>query len=196
MGDTPVIAEELMLRDIETIKVYADQRRMRILQLLQKPATVKAVAAALQIAPSKLYYHINLLLQHGLIQVVGQNLESGIVEKIYQVSARRYKLINPLLMGDAIPQDAAATILGSLIEDAHHGFLQAFANRDPSEATPPRHPFLSKKAFRLTNAQLSEFHTRLATLIQDVTALGEANQSLDEPEYGLTVVFYREAEQS
>jgi DNA-binding transcriptional ArsR family regulator len=192
MTQIPSPREELLLRDLEVIKVYADQRRMQIIQILQAPTTVKAVAAAMQIAPSKLYYHIHLLVRHGLIEEVGQNLESGIVEKIYQASARQYNLINPLLLGDKLPSDAAATILSSLLGETHTEFLQAFAQRDMSEPTPPRHPFLSKKAFHLTNEQLTQLHQRLVQLIQDVSVSGETTSTAAEPGYTLTVAFYRQ----
>ena len=74
---------EKWLHDVEAIKVYADPRRLEIVRLMQEPTTVKATSAALDIAPSKLYYHIKLLLEHEIIEEVGYNIDSGIVEKIY-----------------------------------------------------------------------------------------------------------------
>jgi DNA-binding transcriptional ArsR family regulator len=191
MEQSPPIVAELTLREIAAIKVYAHTRRMRIFALLQRPATVKEIGAALGVAPSKLYYHINLLLNHGLIQVVGQSTESGIVEKIYQAAARRVNLVNPLLLGDALPADATAAILDTLVEEAQQELRQALAQRDPTEPTPPRHPFVSKRTFRLNEDQLTALHAHLVALIQDVTALGQENAELNGPDYGLTVLFYR-----
>ena len=71
------------------------------------------------------------------------------------------------------------------------GFQQALAARDPQEATPPRHPFLSQKGVRLNDAQLTALHTRLDALIKEVTALAQENAATDEPRYELTVVFYK-----
>lgn len=185
---------DLWLRDVETIKVFADTLRLRIIKLMQEPTTVKQIAASLDLSPAKLYYHINLLQKHGLIQVVGQNLETGIVEKIYQVTARQFKLVNPLVAEGDFPDEAATALFRSMLEESTAGFLQAFANRDPNEGEPPRHPFLSSKKFRLSDAQLTTLHAQLDQLIQQVTALGVENGNSDDPTYELTLVFYQPVE--
>lgn len=182
---------ELWVEDVETIKVMADKRRLAVLRLMQQPTTVNAVANELQIAPSKLYYHVNLLEKHGLIRVIDHNIDSGIVEKIYQVTAYQFKLVNPLLRRD-LPEDTAVALFADMLEETERGFRYAYATRDTDEQTPPRHPFLSKKAFRLTDAQLTELHGKLSTLIAEVTALGEANSDSDEPLYDLTLVFFKQ----
>ncbi|MEZ4662848.1 MAG: helix-turn-helix domain-containing protein [Caldilineaceae bacterium] len=184
-------ASELWLRDVETIKVFADTLRLKIIKLMEEPATVKQVAEALDIPAAKLYYHINLLQKQGLIQVVGHNLETGIVEKIYQVTARQFKLVNPLIAGSDFPAEAASALFSNMLEETAQNFLHALAQRDASEGEPPRHPFLSKKEFRLTDAQLTTFHAQLAALIQQVTALGAENVDKDEPQFELTLVFYK-----
>ncbi|MCB0141451.1 MAG: helix-turn-helix domain-containing protein [Caldilineaceae bacterium] len=182
---------ELWLRDVETIKVFADSLRLRIVKRMEEPITVKQVAEELDIPAAKLYYHINLLQKHGLIQVVGHNLETGIVEKIYQVTARQFKLVNPLIAGAEFPAEAASALFGNMLAETAEDFLYALTQRDATEGEPPRHPFLSKKAFRLTDAQLTALHGQLDALIQQVTALGAENADLDEPQFELTLVFYK-----
>ncbi len=189
----PTLLPELWIKEIETIKVFADPLRLQLIKLLETPATVKELAVAVDIPAAKLYYHINLLQKHGLIQVVGQNLESGIVEKIYQVTARQFRLVNPLLAGDDFPVEAADAIFAAMLQEATVGFQQALATRDPAEGTPPRHPFLSQKEIRLTDGQLTAFHARLDALIKEVTALAQTNATTDESLYELTVVFYKKA---
>ena len=182
---------ELWLRDVETIKVFADSLRLKIIKRMEEPITVKQVAEELDIPAAKLYYHINLLQKHGLIQVVGHNLETGIVEKIYQVTARQFKLVNPLIAGAEFPAEAASALFGNMLAETAEDFLYALTQRDATEGEPPRHPFLSKKAFRLTDAQLTALHGQLDALIQQVTALGAENADLDEPQFELTLVFYK-----
>lgn len=183
---------ERWLHDIETIKVFADELRLKIIKLMQEPTTVKQIAEALQIPAAKLYYHINLLQKHELIQVVGHNLETGIVEKIYQVTARQFKLVNPLIAGREFPTEAASAIFSSMLAESAQHFLQALANRDATEGQPPRHPFFSKKQFRLTEVQLAALHSQLDTLIKEVTALGAENADSLEPQFELTVLFYKD----
>ncbi|MEZ4869728.1 MAG: helix-turn-helix domain-containing protein [Caldilineaceae bacterium] len=186
-------AEQWIL-DLETIKVFADPLRLKIIRLMAEPTTVKTVAEALDIAPAKLYYHVNLLHKHGLIQVVDHNLETGIVEKVYRVTARDFKLVNPLIAGPDFPAEAADAIISDMLQDALVSLRRALATRDPSAPTPPRDPFFSQKKLRLTDAQLTMLHRRLDALIQEVTALGAANADTAEPQYELTVVFYKKVE--
>lgn len=182
---------ELWLREVETIKVFADTLRLKIVKLMEEPTTVKQVAQALDVPPATLYYHINLLQKHGLIQVVDHNLDTGIVEKIYQVTARQFKLVNPLIAGQDFPAEAASALFSSMLEETAQGFLHALAHRDANEGEPPRHPFLSKKEFRLTDAQLTALHAQLDGLIRQVTELGAENADSGEPQYALTLVFYK-----
>lgn len=186
---------EQWLRDVETIKVFADPLRLKIIRLCQQPTTVKAIADTLVLPAAKLYYHVNLLHKHGLLQVVDQNLESGIVEKVYQVTARQFKLVNPLLAGDDFPTGAADAIFADMVQAAGEGLQRALATRDKSEGTPPRYPFFSQKAVRLTDAQLTLVHSRLDALIKEVTALAQENAATADPTYELTVVFYKKVEE-
>ena len=77
-----------MIENLETLKVVADPLRLRILDAFgDKPHTVKQIAKVLEIPPNKLYYHVNMLEEHGLIRVVNTRLVSGIVEKTYRATA-------------------------------------------------------------------------------------------------------------
>lgn len=78
-----ILQDEMMIEDAETLRVLADPLRLRIRELMVRPCTVKQVAAVLGIAPTKLYYHINLLEKHKLIVVVAARVVSGIIEKQY-----------------------------------------------------------------------------------------------------------------
>jgi hypothetical protein len=190
--DNPITSTpEQWIKDVETIKVFADPLRLKIIRLMAQPTTVKTIADALAIPAAKLYYHVNLLHKHGLIQVVEHNLESGIVEKVYQVTARQFKLVNPLLVGADFQAEAADAIFVDMLQSATEGFQRALAIRDQTEGTPPRHPFFSQKAVRLTNDQLTAVHARLDALIKEVTTLAQVNAVTDDPLYELTVVFYK-----
>lgn len=182
---------ELWIEDVETIKVMAHSRRMAILRLMQSPTTVNTISAELGIAASKLYYHVNLLEKNGLIQVVDHNIESGIVEKIYQVTARQFKLVNPLLRTD-LPEATADALFEDMLHTTQQDFRRAYAQRPKDEQQPPRHPFLSQKRFALTEEQLTTLHGKLTALMEEVAALGAENEASDEPTYNLTLIFFKQ----
>src|SRR5947209_14743424 len=87
-SNSDIPAETLEIDDFETLKVLADPRRKQLIDLLrQDGATVKELASSLRVSPKSLYYHVNLLLKHGLIRVVDTRLVSGITEKRYRATA-------------------------------------------------------------------------------------------------------------
>lgn len=157
---------------------------------MRQPTTVKALSAALDIAPSKLYYHIKLLLAHGLIEEVGHNIESGIVEKIYQTTALHFKLVNPLI-NSAVPAEAADALFATMLDESAQGFRRALLDGKRDGRTPPRHPFLSQKRVRLNDSQLTQFHARLVQLIEETSELAAENDLNDDPLYELTALFYK-----
>ncbi len=92
------VEKEYLVTSLETLKVMADPIRLHILEhLVAKPMTVKELAKRLGTTPTKLYYHINLMEEHGLIKVVSQRIVSGIVEKQYRTRAKSFDVDKSLL---------------------------------------------------------------------------------------------------
>src|SRR5262245_1535130 len=89
------------ISDPAVLKVVAHPLRLRILEYLRAHAgaalPVKEIAAALKSSQTKLYYHVNLLVEHGLIRVAETRLVSGIVERRYRVTAYRLSFDRSLL---------------------------------------------------------------------------------------------------
>src|SRR4051812_17141092 len=80
-----------MIADLETLRVIADPVRVQILEAsVMEPRTVKQIARLLGIPATKLYYHINMMEEHGLLRVVGTRLVSGILEKQYRATAMSF----------------------------------------------------------------------------------------------------------
>lgn len=100
-------ADELVIDNLETLKVIADQRRKLILEHFDNPSTVKEVAQKLGTSPSKLYYHVNLLEEHGLLVVTDTRIVSGIIEKQYQTAAKRFRVKAGLLSPSSEDGDAS-----------------------------------------------------------------------------------------
>jgi DNA-binding transcriptional ArsR family regulator len=85
-------AETFVIKDEAVLKVVADPLRRRILLYLGQPRTIGEVAGLLAQRPQKLHYHFELLARHGLIQVTGHRTSGNHVERLYQVSARSFRV--------------------------------------------------------------------------------------------------------
>src|SRR6266699_2543948 len=105
-------AQEMVISNFDTLKVAADPVRLRIMEvLIDNPLTVKQVARKLESAPTKLYYHVNLLEEHGLITVTGSRIVSGIIEKQYRASASSLRVDRSLLTLDGGKPDGSMDTL-------------------------------------------------------------------------------------
>ena len=194
MDDTQEIAEVYTVNNLETLKVMADPMRIQICELLlPQPLTVKQMAAELDTPATKLYYHINLLEEHGLIKVVSTRIVSGIIEKHYRTSAMRVE-VEPSLFsqntgegGDTGLSTAIESVLDSTKNDLKRSIrtgLINLANVDRDKRTV----YVVRNLSRLSREQAHEFWKRLDGLCKEFDAAPSSDP--DDNVYGLTLAFY------
>lgn len=187
-----VPVDVMTITDLDTLKVLADPLRLRIRELMTEPCTVKQVAAELDIPPTKLYYHINLLEKHGLIVVVDTRIVSGIIEKQYQVSARSVRVARALLSPSGETGDESMNLtMNTLIEDMRTDLRDSMHSDilDMSEDAPShRGVTVSSWRLALTDEQAADFHARLNELFREFRDLSE--QQRDQKDVGFFKTFF------
>ena len=96
-------ATERVISDVETLKALSDPVRLRILETMVTAAdetwTVKRLAAAMGVGPTKLYHHVNILEEREFIRVAGTRVVSGIIETSYRIAQLTVRLDRALLTG-------------------------------------------------------------------------------------------------
>jgi DNA-binding transcriptional ArsR family regulator len=165
--------ENRIIQDLETLKVVSDPLRLQVLEILRQPGTVKQVATQLDIAPTKLYYHFNLLEKHDLIRVVDTQIVSGIIEKHFQVAARCLCVDNALLSPGApdFVENLSLT-LTSLFESNRVEAIQSVTDGVCSledDAEKYRSLDAMNRRLNLDPEQAEAFYTRLEALIDEFT---------------------------
>lgn len=97
--DFPEPANEVVIHDLEALRIYFDPLRTRIIHALgQEPRTIHEVAGILDIPFTRLYYHFQLLEKHGFIRQVDARSYGGAVEeKYYQIAARMFLVDRELM---------------------------------------------------------------------------------------------------
>jgi predicted transcriptional regulator len=191
------LAVEFIVDDLEVLKVIAHNTRLDILQSLKRPKTVKDVAQKLKLPATKLYYHVNLMEKHGLIQVVEINLVSGILEKKYQVVARSYRIDNQLLVHQPAGAEDLARMLSAIFGVTQTEIQQTvqqtkqnlFQQEDDSAG------ILWRSTLRLTQEQYKTFYGRINAILDELTTLqskiAEDDTAVsDQNLYGLTIAYY------
>lgn len=83
----------IVVNRAEQIKAVADEKRIRILDLLvARSATVAELAAELREPHAKIYYHVKELERNGIIEMVQETPRAGSAEKHYRAVAHTYLL--------------------------------------------------------------------------------------------------------
>lgn len=158
--------EIMMIESLETLKVIADPLRLRLLALLRdEPRAVKQLAAALDTPLKKLYYHINLLEEHGLIRVAETRVVSGIIEKHYRVTAYRLSVDRDLLTPQAAGEEGGLDVFLSLVLDHARAEIRRSVRAGLIDltnlSTEKRGLILGRRWMRLTPRQAEEYSRRL-----------------------------------
>jgi DNA-binding transcriptional ArsR family regulator len=178
---TVKIADAMKITDLESLKVLADPLRLSILEYLMKPSTVKRIAEKLGKPPTKLYYHFNLLEQHGLIQLVDTRVVSGIIEKHYQATARSYQVDKGLLAPGSVEGDSGVEMtISGILADTKNDFLESRSQGafDVSKDAPPhRRMIMGQLRLNLTPDQIASMHERLDALLDELDVWSQANEN-------------------
>ena len=197
MSEQFQLEEQYVISDLETLKVLSDPLRLRILEAMcTGPTTVKHIAEQIGVSPKKLYYHVNLLEEHGLIVVVDTRLVSGIVEKWYHVRACSYTVDKSLLMltdEDGREFGNLEMALTSLFDAVRSDILQSAREgliKPLEEDAQRRTLYLERSVSALRPGQRQVLIERLQALL-DEFRLDELSEDEDDFElYNFTIMIY------
>lgn len=196
--ENPTIQRQLddvfVIGDLETLKVVADPLRLQILEGLRgTPRTVKDLASELGLSATRLYYHVNLLEQHGLIGVTATRLVSGIIEKQYQTTADRLTVDRALLGPDRPLQDEGLEVLLSVILDEARGEIRRSIREGRidvgEDAMQAEDLVLGRRWLRLTPDQVHDYLDRFKQLQIEFDEIAAGNGD-DAQVYELLLGFY------
>lgn len=84
--------EICLIDDPSQVQALARPLRLAVLKQLTQPATCGELAEALGETPQKIHYHLKALEGAGLVDRVDEHKVRGIMEGVYQASARSYWL--------------------------------------------------------------------------------------------------------
>jgi len=193
------LPETYTVEDIEALKILADTRRMSILESLDTPKTVKEMAEGMDVEPTKLYYHVNLLEKHRLIQIVDTKIVSGIIEKTYQRMGKRYEVDKHILATDAPSdqhiEDSLEIIFDSTKNDVRRGIKAGVIRMTDEEE--PKEALIWRMVAQLHPEQYAKFRQRMHDVLSDMQAQTTHQKSMVEGEgpqnarhFGVTVALY------
>jgi DNA-binding transcriptional ArsR family regulator len=186
--------DTFILNNVESLKVYFDPFRLKIVQLLASaPRTIHEVAEALNVPFTRLYYQFNLLEQHGIIRVVGTGPRTGAVEeKRYRIAAYNFVVARDLLTtspGEIPPHIAAAIEVvfegtRSQLEESIRAGVVDVGVYSPDPASV----MLRRTVLRLSSQQARQLHEDLNALL--MRYMDAQTSDCDTVDIGLAVAVF------
>ena len=136
----PAPEAERLISDVETLKALSDPLRLRILETMvtraDVPWSVKELAARLDVPQTRLYHHIELLVERDLLRVAEQRVVSGIIETRYQISALSLRLDPALVSGEGVGQTAAREVITTIFDETRRDLERILATPPTGDESP------------------------------------------------------------
>jgi DNA-binding transcriptional ArsR family regulator len=139
--EVDVVPDVKIIEDLATLRLLSDPLRLRLIEELgAAPTTVKELAKAMDMKPNRLYYHVNLLEEHGLVRVTQTRIVSGIVERTYALVAKHFAVSEALPLPVDVKREVTDNLLRVVGEelgdavDANVGRMQMWLTDEEREA--------------------------------------------------------------
>lgn len=183
------------ISDVETLRAISDATRMRILETMVQRRTpgwsVKELAAALELPPTRLYHHVELLLERDLVRPVERRVVSGIIETRYAAVATSFQLDRSLFAagsdeGLAVLHETLAAVFDTARSELELA-IRLGAVDASADAPPERRLLLSRGLAKLSPGRAAELRHRLTSLLEEY---GEDDGTTDAIAWGLVVALY------
>ncbi|MCE3002791.1 MAG: helix-turn-helix domain-containing protein [Xanthomonadaceae bacterium] len=159
----------------EELRLLADPVREHLVNaLVPRARTVAEVAEGLGCAPTRLYRHVQLLLDAGLLVVEREVKVRGVVERHYRAAARTLRLRRPQFAAAAGDAGIEA-ILAYALDQSRRDIAGAVAagHIDPLHRHPdPRAVLAWRCVARVTAAEHARLQKRALALYNEVERLG------------------------
>lgn len=84
-------AEAIEFDTIEAMDVIASPIRLQLLDRFREPATVKEVADRMGVPVTRLYHHVNQLVDHGFLTLVEERPKGAMTERVFCAAAKTFR---------------------------------------------------------------------------------------------------------
>ena len=189
--------KEVHLANLEQMKVLADPRRIRILELLcDEERTTKQVAEILGEPPTRLYHHVAALARVGLIRLARTRQSRGALEKYYVAVAKAISADPKLFTSRRGPRaaEAAGTLATRVLDLTAEDLRAVLAHGENLESLQER-GILSYLEVRGTPREIEAIRSKLSKLIESCTSRGGESRRT-RTAYRLTIAFFPMAPRS
>lgn len=163
------VADVFPVDDLETLNLIMDGTRLEIVECCSEPISATELAEEMGVPRTRLYHHLNLLTDAGVLKVVERVEKGPMTERRYQVAAKEFRPSKKLLASTDVRQRGQAMI-GSLFATTEADFLRSI-DRGVIDFEPrpdgPRTMSLGRRLTKLTPEELDDLIGRLEALLDE-----------------------------
>jgi hypothetical protein len=163
-GSMADIVIERVIDDVSVLKALADPIRMTLLDLtMSQPDrtwTARELAGQVGVLPTNIYYHLNMLERHGLLQVRDTRVVNGIIEKHYGAGQRSVTFHRQASDGGDETRDLALGMIDKARDDIQYGLKMESMTMNP-EAADSERMMVTTGVVRIPEDQIAGFRAEL-----------------------------------
>ena len=118
------------IRELEHLRLLSDPFKLKLLQsFAEADKTTRQVADELGENVTRLYRHVDALLDAGLLRIVEETRKRGTVERTFRAIAERFEVADELFYEDDALSDAGTTALRDMLRATEDELLDAATAR-------------------------------------------------------------------
>lgn len=156
--------EEFQLTKLSQLDALSSPVRMRILRSATQPITVGELSDKFGVPKTRLYYHVNLLADEGLLIQVDERKVGARIERLYKTVASTMQPGPGLIESIDDPHKAAEATAAVLFDPARAETEAVLTSMFEGETLEG--PELGRLQLRLTDEQVEELSSEVGALIE------------------------------
>lgn len=163
-----------MVANPAAYKAMADPLRIRMgMMLFDAPSTVKELARALDVPATRLYYHVRILEQHGLIEVCERRMVSGIEERRYRAVDEAWSIPQDISFAELDTRPLLAALFAAVQAEIDVTLDEFGDAPGPADPDGPM-PVMNMTELVLTKEELADVQQQLMALTTKYSLAGRA----------------------
>jgi DNA-binding transcriptional ArsR family regulator len=176
------------IEDVRVLEVLNNPVRLRIMRQLIEPATVRQLAERLEVPVTRLYYHLHLLEDVGVVEVVETRKSGAMLQRVYRSVATDFAPIAGLLERSEDKERVVRAAVGMVLDgarlDAMAGLSHQFGGEAPIEADAAT--ALGRAVVPLSRADALEIVAKIGEVVDEMTGRDDPGGE----EYAFSFVFF------
>jgi DNA-binding transcriptional ArsR family regulator len=179
-----------IVRELDQAKMLIDPLKLKVIQAFSgTPRTTKQVADLIDESPTKLYRHVDSLIDAGLLKLVEERPKRGTVEKYLQAIASTFVIDPTLFMaGEQLVSSTENTgIVDSILEVTKEELNQFIQQNEDEDCDH----LLVRAQIRASKEQINELREKLLSWVEDCQAMNSEEGPTDSDlNYAASIAFY------